>query len=213
VSVDQHLFALNGKTGALLWKRALPRQRLHRYDSAWTVIFRVGKQLLVCVYEDLFKLEAASGKLIWAYDCGPFCNAWPKRKGDYLFVEQRHARQASMSITAGAPRKRISAVQVARAGRGACDYGLRFMSRRDIPRSRTAWWSLRRPSVAKKTRVRLVLAVGEKSKHDPHHPLRYDLSRELAKHTRAYVRLFTFRPLTTLYCNGKAVASGRAPRH
>ena len=205
VSVDQTLIALEIATGKQLWMTRLPRQTIRRYDSAWTTVARHQDKLFVRVYEDLFLLDARSGRLIWAFDAGPFAHPWPLVHEGKVYVGTRKGpvQQASASFGFSGDDKVMSALKITRTDDR---YEITPISRREIPPGADVWWSLKPPPAPKsgKRAIRVVLRLS-KDNGDDRRDL--DLTVPLAQGSVTYVKFHGWIREATLTRGGHTVAT------
>ncbi|MCA9664118.1 MAG: PQQ-like beta-propeller repeat protein [Myxococcales bacterium] len=195
VSVDQTIFALALDSGKLRWMRKLPRQAIRRYDSAWSAFARYKDRYIIRCYEDLFVLRARDGKLLWSFDAGRLVTPWPTISGTRAYVAARRGpvRQLSASFV-GRRRAALSALEISVRGSG-CVLRVRAMSRRDVPRKATLWWSLRPPPISKAAKQRVLL-------RGPGGVI--DLSLPLRKRGKVYVKMIPLYP-ARLECDGAPI--------
>jgi outer membrane protein assembly factor BamB len=184
ISVDQTILALDIATGKQLWMTKLPRQTIRRYDSAWTTVGRHEDKISVVVYEDLFLLDARSGRLIWSFDAGPFAKPWPLVHDGKVYVGTRKGAVQQMSASFGfsGEDKIVSALKITRTGNR---YQITPISRREIPPGEAVWWSLRPPPASGKRAPRIVLRLAEEDGDDQR---TIDLTVPLARAPVTYVK-------------------------
>lgn len=77
VAVDQVVHAVELESGALLWRRELPRQELLSWESPRTRFGRFEGDLLVQCHENLFRLDPSTGEIVWSWEAGPEGVTWP----------------------------------------------------------------------------------------------------------------------------------------
>lgn len=197
VSADEHVFAVDAATGALVWHTALPRQPIRRYDAAWTTFARHGDTLILRVYEDLFALSAADGKLRWRFDAGVLARPWPVIAGDKLFVAWRGQTANAQSASFGGQRTvRPTSVRLHKTARG---WQMTAQSARKAPAGTTRWSTLRLPpSGGRGPKIELTLAGGYQPK--------FDLTAVAAK-GEVWVEFKGYHDSATLTVGGKPVAT------
>ena len=203
VAVDQVIFALEVKTGNLLWHTSLPRQEIRPWDNPWTRFGRIGDRLVVRCYEDLFLLDLKDGRLLWAFDAGPFGEAWPTVADGRMYVAARSA-QASLTSTSagGAPGTgRPSLVLVRQSG---TDFSLELVTTDAVPDDAATRSSLSANSPSKKA-DEIVVEL-----HDDvpfgQFDSRIDISGAMEAEGFAYVKFSSRIDRVVLFRNRKEVA-------
>lgn len=197
VSADEHIFAVDAATGALIWHTALPRQPIRRYDAAWTTFARHNDMLILRVYEDLFALTAADGKLVWQFDAGVLSRPWPVIAGDRVFVAARGQTANAQSATiTGGRLLRPTSVRIRKTQAG---WTMTAQSARTAPTGTTRWSTLRKPpGGGQGPKVELTLAGGYKPT--------FDLTAVAAK-GEVWVEFKGYHDDATLTVGGKQVAT------
>ena len=197
VSADEHIFAVDAATGALIWHTALPRQPIRRYDAAWTQFARHGDTLILRVYEDLFALSAADGKLRWQFDAGMLARPWPVIAGDKVLVGWRGqtANQSSASFTS-ARKPRPTSVRIRYTAAG---WSMTAQSTRAAPAGTTRWSRLHQPPKGGKgPKIELTLEGGWNPK--------FDLTSVMKKGD-VWVEFKGYQDRATLTVDGREVAT------
>lgn len=197
VSADEHIFAVDAVTGAMLWHTALPRQPIRRYDAAWTTFARHGDTLILRVYEDLFALSAADGKLLWQFDAGMLARPWPVIVGDKVFVTFRPQTANQNSASFGGQRTtRPTSVRIKKTAAG---WTMTAQSTRAAPAGTTRWSKLHQPPVGGQgPKIELAFAGGWQPK--------FDLTAVAAK-GEVWVEFKGYHDAATLTVGGKQVAT------
>lgn len=206
VSSDEHLFAIDAATGAMVWRADLRRQKIRTYDAPWTTFGRQGSLVIVRVYERLFALHAADGTLAWSFDSGQLSSPWPTIVGDRVYVASRTGGIQMMS-TSAAPRVKHppSALVVTRDQAGG--FTLAARDRRDLPTGSTLWGTMNRPRrpPTRANPIRTVLEI------DGHREIAIDLTGVLSSPGSAWVQFDSLGGVATVKVGDKAVATLAIP--
>lgn len=201
VSSDEHVFAVEAATGALVWKTDLPRQTIRVYDSPWTRFGRHDDLVIARVYEQLFALHAEDGTLAWSFDSGRLSTPWPTIVGDHVYVASRTGGLKMMS-TSSAPRVTHppSAVVVTRDNAGT--FTITARDRRELPPGTAIWGTMNPPPPppALSNPIRTIVEL------DGYRPIAVDLTTVLAAPGSVWVQFDSGGGTATVKVGTKQVA-------